>query len=198
MNFESLDDAWGSPANRPNPGEIERLAVTLVGQLRSRTRRLAAALVVAGGVLLTLSSLLAARLLTAPAGAGGDWALAPLLAPAWLAFLLVLRRTLRHRAEHPNPELSIAALVRAAEGEVRLARARIRLVSGLHVASLPALALGVWYLAETERVRPHELGSLAAVLGLLVVGALTGLQLYDRLHLRPRQQQLSALVASYA
>lgn len=195
MSLDGFTAAWGSPANRPEPDHLVRLAQELLGHLATRARRLALVLTVSAAVLLTLTGALAVRLFAE--GGGEDWALAPLLAPAWLAFGLVLRRFLRHRRAHPATDGPLVALVRAAESENRMARSRVRTIAILHLVSLPALALGVSNLTATGRVRPHELASLVAVLGGLVVVSLIGLFLYDWHELTPRERHLRALVASY-
>lgn len=195
MNSEWIDAVWGSPANRPAPDQLDRLARELVTHLGFCARRLALVLVLSGSVLLTLTAVLVYRLITA--GGGEDWALAPLLAPAWLAFGLALRRALRQHIEHPASQSSLAQVIRAAENETRAARTRVRTIAILHLVSLPALALGVANLVATGRLRPHELTSLVAVLGGLVVAALIGLWLYDRRELAPRERQLRALGESY-
>lgn len=196
MSLEWIDTVWSSAANRTAPEQLERLARELAGQLGKKARRLAMVLVVSGGVLASLTVLLVHRLVTSSDG-GGDWALAPLLAPAWLAFALSLRRALRHRAEHPAGAGPLSAVIRAAESETRMARTRVRTIALLHLGSLPALALGVRQLLDSGRVRPHELTSLIGVLAGLVMISLVGLFLYDRRELGPRQRHLRALVESY-
>lgn len=196
MSLDWIDTVWSSPANRPAPEQLERLARELAGQVGKKARRLAMVLVVGGAVLASLSALLVHRLVTAPGG-GEDWALAPLLAPAWLAFALVLRRALRHRAEHPAGVGPLSAVIRAAESETRMARTRVRTIAILHLVSVPALALGVRHLVDTGWVRPHELTSLSGVLAGLVLASLVGLFFYDRRELGPRQRHLRALVESY-
>lgn len=197
MSFESFTTAWGSSANGLGPHEAEALATALVRELRRRARRLAWGLSVAGAVLVTLTVALASRLLSA-AEAPSEWALAPLLAPAWLALVLVLRRAFRHRAARGAEQVPIVALLRTAAEETRQGRSRLRLISLLHLASLPALALALWHLLDSGRAQPAELTSLAVVLGGLVAGSVLGMQIYDRRRLRPRQERLRSLIASYA
>lgn len=197
MSLESFTAAWRSGANSPGPEEVEVLAGALVRGLRRRARRLAVGLTAAGAVLVALTVAWVVRLLS-PVEAAGEWALAPLLAPAWFALVLVLRRVFRHRTAHATAQGSIAALLRAALEETHQARSRLRWISVLHLVSLPALVLALNHLLDTTRVRPHELSSLAVVLAGLVAGSLLGMQLYDRFRLRPREGQLRELVASYS
>ncbi len=195
MNLESLEAAWGSAANGLSPELAERLTKDLVEELRRRARRRIALLSLSGTVLLAMSALFVQRLTT---GGIADWELAPLLAPPWLAFALVLRQLLRQRAKHPDSGRSILAALRSAESEARGSRARVHRIALLHLVSLPALALGLASLVDSGRVRPHELVSLATVLGILVAGSGVGLALYDRLHLRPLELRLRSLIESYA
>lgn len=197
MSLESFTTAWGSAANGPGPKEVEALAAALVRGLRRRARRLAVGLTIAAAVLVALTVAWVRHLLS-PVGEPNEWALAPLLAPAWFALVLVLRRVFRHRIAHAAAQDSIAALLRAALEETHQARSRLRWISVLHLVSLPALVLTLWHLLDTGRVQPRELTSLAVVLAGLVVGSLLVMQLYDRFRLRPRQQQLRSLIAAYA
>lgn len=196
MSLDWISAVWGSPANAPEADRLARLARELVDHLAARSRRLALVLIGSGGVLLTLAVVLGWRLVTG--GSGEDGALAVLLAPAALAFGLVLRRFRRHRREFPVVEGNLASLVRAAEDETRMARSRLRAIAALHLLSVPALAWALATLVGSGKVRPHEWLSLAAVLGVLVSASLVGLWLHDRYALAPRQRQLRALVQSYA
>lgn len=196
MSLDWISAVWGSPANAPEADRLARLAQELLDHLAARARRLALVLVGSGGVLLTLALVLGWRLVTE--GGGEVGALAVLLAPAALAFGLVLRRFRSHRRDFPFVDGNLASLVRAADDETRMARSRVRTIAALHLLSVPALAWALITLVGSGKVRPHEWPSLAAVLGALVSASLVGLWLHDRYALAPRQRQLRALVASYA
>lgn len=201
MNDAELDRAWRSPRNQPAAAAVAEARDRFLGDLERRRRGARLLLALVGGVL----ALLTGRVLVAAwPGAtppavelARDWASLLFLAVPWAGFVMLARRMLRHERAHAGAERSVGAAVRALRDENAMARARLKVVAGLHGATLVLLPLVVWQLraagkAGDEILAPAFIGWPA------VAGAiLAALWWHDRRHLRPRARQLDELLREH-
>lgn len=124
---------------------------------------------------------------------GRDWASLLFLALPWRGLGLLARRMVRHERAHPAAGKSIRETVHALLDEAAMARARLKVVAGLHAATLMLLPLVVWQLRVTGKAGDEILWP--ALIGWPLVAAviLSLLWWHDRSRLRPRHRQLKAL-----
>lgn len=198
MNDAELEHAWRSPRNQPAVADVAAARARFLADLGRRRRGARLLLALVGGVLAVVTG----RIVVAawPGGASPvldpvrDWASLLFLAVPWAGFALLARRMLRHERTHAGAERSVGAAVRALRDENAMARARLKVVAGLHGATLVLLPLVVWQLRATGKAGDEILGP--AFLGWpAVAGAiLAGLWWHDRRHLRPRAKQLDNLL----
>jgi hypothetical protein len=193
-----LDRLWKSAANTPTPEELDRMRPRLLERLRRERRLLALRLGASGAALALLSTLfLLSRIGDGGRGGAPGWATALLLAPAWIAFALFVRRLRRDRRVDAGSGIAIRAALGAALKETEAALFRVRAVAGLQLASMPLLALALAELRLAGKVAPAEVVSLAVVLGGLIAVSGGWLLYRSRRVLRPRARRLESLLAAY-
>lgn len=201
MNLDELESAWRSPRNRPTAAELAAERLRFTKELEQKRRGVKLLLCVVFVVLSGLTLRLLAAVLWPEPGheiaLTREWAPLLFLALPWIGVFFLLRRVARHEREHGHPERSLADSVRALLDENRMSRARLKTIATLHAVMLVALPLVVAQLRAVGKAGEEIV--LPAFLGwpLVAVGILVAMWWHDRSKLRPRQQQLQALLRDH-
>lgn len=202
MNFAEIEHVWRSSHNRPSAEMVERDRLRFVAELQSRNRGFVVFITLVIGVLAMITGSLIAHQLGAAPGAGrvdilGEWGAFLLLGLPWLAVFFFLREHLRHRRRLAVDGSSIGAGIRALLDENRIARLRLKWVAGMHGAVLAILPVVVFQLRAAGKAGDEILVPAFVIWPLIAAGILVGLWYHDRRKLRPRDEQLRALLKAY-
>jgi len=197
VSDEELERAWQSPRNSVDIDSLAAAQSRFFADLARRRRGTRLFLAVVFGTLALISVrvvLSAWREDGAPAMEfGRDWASLLFLALPWVGLGLLARRLVRHEREHPAAGNSIRETVHALLDEVAMARARLKVVAGLHAATVMLLPLVVWQLRVTGKAGDEILWPALVGWPLVAAVILSLLWWHDRSRLRPRHHQLKAL-----
>jgi len=187
-----LDRIWR--AARPHDSDpLAEDRRAFIQSLRSRSRRMLLAAMVAAGALAAGTTVLVSG-----AVRQGEATLALLLLPCWIALIALARAEWLHRRVLPDVDGSIHDAIKARLDRNRRARRRVRGMALLHAASAPLWVWGIVHLASTGRLAPTELPSLVSVLAGLVLAAGVFLAHREFAQLRPEADRLTELLRSYA
>lgn len=201
MSYDELEHAWRSPRNTADTATLAAARDRFLAELarRRRGRQLFLSAVFGTLTLITVRGAFAAWTRGGPPAMdlARDWASWLFLAVPWAGFFLLLGRLRRSERAHAGAGKSVRDAVRALLDENAAARAGLKVVAGLHGATLLLLPLVVWQLRATGKAGDEVLGP--AFVGWPVVAAtlLAALWWHDRFRLRPRQRQLEALRREY-
>jgi hypothetical protein len=202
MNFADLEKTWRSPLNRPDPATLDHMKQEFIADHGRRRRNLKRFLFIVGTVLTVITLRFLAFSLRPEAGKPAfdlarEWGavLMFLLPCGGVAFLA--RQLWRHDRAHRDPAPSLAGSVRALLAENRMSRTRLKTVAWLHGATLVILPIVVYQLRVTGKAGDEILLPAFVLWPLISAGILFGLWWHDRQTLRPRQNQLQALLESY-
>jgi len=202
MNFADIENTWRSRHNRPSAAELEEMKMKFATDLRARRRTFSIWIAIVLGALAVFTVRLAWFIVAPAPGQDGfdlgrEWGALVLFALPWCAGIFFLRRFLRHRAQHADYARSIAASVRAALDENRLAQTRTKVVSVLLIATALLLPLIVHQLRAVGKAGDEILLPAYVLFPAFVVIELLVLRYYLRRKLVPRQQELEAVLRDY-
>lgn len=201
VNDHELERVWRSPRNTPDVVGLAAAQARFLADLSRRRRATRLFLTLILGAL----TLISARVLLSVWTDEGvsameftrDWASLLFLALPWLGLGLLLRRVVRHERAHPAEVNSIRETIHALLDEAAMARAGLKVVAGLHAATLVLLPLVVWQLRATGKAGDEILWPAFIGWPLIAGTILSLLWWYDRSRLRPRQRQLETLRREY-
>lgn len=196
MNYEALQAAWASSANRPNEAASAYILAQAQAALSRRAHQLRRMLAFAAVMLTIPLALMGLDLATGQVDAidlSREWGLAPFaLIP--FAALIVIARLAAPKAPAPG---SLLQAFRALRADNAAARLRVIIIGASIAVFAPLLLLLLNQLVSTGKMAPHEMQSAALVLGsALALGA--GWMVVKYLtQLAPERRHLDALIAQY-
>jgi hypothetical protein len=198
MSFDDIETLWRSSHNRPPPDEIEAHRAELGRRLRGRYR---AFLVTIGAGVTALLVCAAALVRYGLSGGaldlGREWGSLLLFALPVLGAGVLLAQHRRHRLRHAGYQLSIAASLRAALDENRLARTRMKILGGLYGAVALLSPVIASQLQAVGKARPAEARDMLVLFLALALAVSAALAYHDRRRLLPRKRALEALLSAY-
>lgn len=197
MNFADLQKTWASAHNLPSSAELEAQKARLVRRLVGQRRGFYAFMAFPVTAMLVITALVNWRAFGPGASGSDNWMGPLLLALPWAVVFTVIWQQIAHHRRHADYGASIPASLRALLDANRRAQFRATLIMRVHFASVPLLALAMWQLEAAGKVRPHELRSMAAFFGGVIVVAVVGLLMVRARKLRPEQARLEALLRDY-
>lgn len=202
MNFADLEKTWRSPHNRPSPAEMESMKIQFIAEHDRRRRNLKRFLFLVTAVLGFLTLRFAVQAFRANAGTSDfnfsrEWGAVVFLLLPWGAVAFLARRLSRHDRVHGNSASTLADSILMLLNENRMSRTRLKVMGWLYGATLLVLPLVVYQLRAVGKAGDEIL--LPAFVGwpLLAAGIFSIMWWYDRRKLRPRQEELAALLKSY-
>lgn len=202
MSYDELEKAWRSPRNTIEVGILAAAQQGFLTDLARRRRGTRVFLTLTLGALTLLTARVAVSAWPQEGrpliGLTRDWASLLFLTLPWLGVGLLFRRALRHERAHPAPGMSVRDALLALLDETAMARTRLKIVAGLHGATLALLPLVVWQLRATGKAGDEILWPAFVGWPLIAVAILAALWWYDRSQLQPRQRQLVALSREHA
>ncbi len=202
MSYDELEEAWRSPRNTIEVGILAAAQQGFLTDLARRRRGTRVFLTLTLGALTLLTARVAVSAWPQEGvpliGLTRDWASLLFLTLPWLGVGLLIRRALRHERAHPAPGMSVRDALLALRDETAMARTRLKIVAGLHGATLALLPLVVWQLRATGKAGDEILWPAFVGWPLIAVAILAALWWYDRSRLQPRQRQLVALAREHA
>lgn len=202
MSYDELEEAWRSPRNTIEVGILAAAQQGFLTDLARRRRGTRVFLTLTLGALTLLTARVAVSAWPQEGvpliGLTRDWASLLFLTLPWLGVGLLIRRALRHERAHPAPGMSVRDALLALRDETAMARTRLKIVAGLHGATLALLPLVVWQLRATGKAGDEILWPAFVGWPLIAVAILAALWWYDRSQLQPRQRQLVALSREHA
>jgi hypothetical protein len=198
MNSNEMQNVWNSPFNNLSPHQQEQLAGQFVRQM-NRRRRFQSIWLITTFAWLTIITLMAFWTV----GVGQtkltrEWALLPLLIVPWVFAVYFLRSYLKSSAQPSQGAVPIIDSLRAALASNLNHQWRLKIVGGLYVLLIPALALAMRQLQAAGKVSGHELTSMAVLFGgaLVISAAAIAALFFGRL--APQQKRLEVLLAEAA
>jgi hypothetical protein len=203
MNFADIETTWRSRHNRPSPAQLAEMKMQFATDLRARRRAFAIWMTVVLAALVVFTVRLV-WFIVAPAphqdgfDVSREWGVLVLFALPWAAGIFFLRRFLRHRTQHANYERSIAASVRAALDENRLAQTRTKVIAVLMIALALAMPLIVYQLRAVGKAGDEILLPAFVLFPAFVVVEMLVLRHYLTRKLLPRQRELETVLRDYA
>lgn len=196
MNYEALQAAWASSANRPNEAASAYILAEAQAALSRRAHQLRRMLAFAAVMLTIPLALMGLDLATGQVDAidlSREWGLAPFaLIP--FAALIVIARFAAPKAPAPG---SLLEAFRALRADNAAARLRVIIIGASIAVFAPLLLMLLNQLVSTGKMAPHEMQSAALALGsALALGA--GWMVVKYLtQLAPERRHLDALIAQY-
>ncbi|MDB6133148.1 MAG: hypothetical protein JWM59_1391 [Verrucomicrobiales bacterium] len=198
MNSHELENLWSSPQNRPDPAGITLEIGKHLRRLRCRHRSLVVILSLAAvwlTVILVRLAFFVAR--GGPLDLTREWGAVAMLLLPLMALILLVRQFRRHLQTHTTPERSIQASLLALLDENRLARRRVKMITGLYAAVMLITPLVVHQLQAVGKAG-DEVRIPAFVLLPLLLLTLSGILLFHhRFRLLPRHRELRELLEAY-
>lgn len=202
MNFAEIENVWRSPRNRPTPAETEKQKMEFITELRRRRRSTAGLLTITALPLAFITGKLLVHLISPRVGLDAldlsrEWGVLPFFALPWAAWLMLLRQHLRDGRKHRDYSKSVSASVSALLTETRARRRLNVVVAALLVLSALTLPLIVHQLRAVGKAGDEILLPAYGIYPAYVIAMVTWLVWHDRRKLKPRHDELQALLMSY-
>jgi hypothetical protein len=196
MNYEALQAAWASSANKPNEAASAYVIAEAQATLSRRAHHLRRMLVFAAVMLTIPLALMGLDLATGQVDAidlGREWGLVPFALIPFVALILIARRA----APRAAPSGTLLQAFRALRADNAAARLRVMIIGASIVAFAPLLFVLLNQLVSTGKMAPHEMQSAALVLGgaLLLSAGWMGVKYLTQI--APERRHLDTLIAQY-
>lgn len=198
MDFEILERAWRSNANRPSDAAVAYLMEEMMQTLRKRRSEMRGIVVFAGLALVLQTALIGHALLVQRImDAGREWGPLLMIGLAWAALVWVALQFRRHLLDFPDPYVSTAATLRALIGENRATMQRMRFLGVAGLLFVVATALSLGQLQAVDKMTPGNVRDFAILFGGgFLIGAAYSIWRYFRV-LQPEHARLQRLLDEY-
>lgn len=198
MDFEILERAWRSNANRPSDAAAAYLMEEMMQTLRKRRNDVRGIVVFAGLALIVQTGLIVHALrVQRVMDAGREWGALLMIAVAWAALVWVGLHFRRHLLAFPDPYVSTAATLRALADENRATMQRMRFMGVAGLLFVLATALSLGQLVAVDKMTPGNVRDFSILFGGgFLAGATYGLWRYFRV-LKPESMRLQRLLQEY-
>jgi hypothetical protein len=198
MNSNEMQNIWNSPLNNLSPRQQEQLAGQFIRQM-NRRRRFQTFWLINTFAWLTIITVLAFRnVAIGNTKLAHEWGLLPLLIVPWVFAVYFLRSYLKSRTPASQTELPVVDSLRAALASNLSHQSRLKIVGGLYVIFIPALALAMRQLHAVGKVSSHELTSMVVAFGSVLLVSALAITAFFFGHLVPQQKRLEDLLAEAA
>lgn len=198
MDFDRLERAWRSNANRPSEAAAAYLMEEMMETLKKRRGEMRGILIFAGLALIVQTWLILHALIAQTVmDAGQEWGAFLMLGIGWVALATVGWRFRQHLLAYPDPYSSSSETLRALLDENRSQRQRMRFMGLVAVLFVAATALTLGQLQEVGKMTAGNIRDFAIVFGGgFLLGLVYALWRYFRI-LKPEGARLERLLADY-
>lgn len=199
MDFERLERAWRSDANRLSEAAATYVMEETMDELKRRRRGFDVFCAVVGLVLLAVTARVGWAVVFDPFAFdwSAEWGSVALLILPWAALFVLRAMYGRHLRRHPDPYASMPSSLRALIDENAVARQRAKVMAVIVAVSLGVLAVAVVQLVGVGKMTWGNARDGAILFG-TVFAVVWGAVAVDYMtRLKPEGARLRRLLAEY-
>jgi ferric-dicitrate binding protein FerR (iron transport regulator) len=198
MDFELLERAWRSSANRPSEAASAYLLEDMMQTLSKRRREFRGVLIFGALMLTVQTSLISHALLVQRVlDPGREWGALLMLAVGWTTLIAVASHFRNYLRAYPDPEANMAAALEALIGENLASQRRMQLMGVAGLMFVAAMAISLVQLQQVGKMSWSNVRDFAIVFGFGFALAIAyGLWRYFRV-LKPEGERLERLSSEY-
>ncbi|QAY78211.1 hypothetical protein [Sphingosinicella sp. BN140058] len=198
MDFERLERAYASSANRPSEAGAAYLMEEMMHSLATRRRKFRLQIGLIGLAMLAWTGMVVnAFFIRQVADAAREWGAAAMLLVSWAAFAAVVHQYRRHLDKFPEIPNSIPEAISALIDENAAARRRIRTLLYALPVFIAALVIALFQLRTIGKMTSSNLRDAAILMGGALLFSTATFTLRYLRDLKPEADRLKRLLAGY-